>query len=186
VVELEALVDAAKIGDLTRIQTLLAEHPGLAVRRLPTGESPLMAALYRGHDAVVNALVELGVEVDVFAAAATGRLRELTTSLAQPDAVNAYSYDGWTPLHLAAFFGQLDAVRVLLAAGADVHAVSRNSLENTPLHAATAGRHSDVALALFEAGADPQVPDAGGYSATTIASENSLVAVTTAFGVSRR
>ena len=52
--------------------------------------------------------------------------------------LNAYSYDGWTPLHLAAFFGQRAAVERLMAAGADLNAVSRNALRNTP--AACRGR----------------------------------------------
>jgi ankyrin repeat protein len=176
-VELVALVDAAKTGDEARVRELLAADPRLAVQRLPTGESPLMAALYRGHLAIVDVLVELGAEVDVFAAAATGRLPELAEALGQPGAISAYSYDGWTPLHLAAFFGQLDAARLLVEAGADLQAVSRNSNANTPLHAATAGKHQAVALMLLEQGADPTVTDGGGYTPSRIALENQLTDV---------
>ena len=136
-----------------------------------------MAALYRGHHAVVDALIELGADVDLFVAAATGRLPELSRALAHPGAVNAYAYDGWTPLHLAAFFGQLEAARQLLNAGADVHAVSRNSLQNTPLHAASAGKHAAIALLLLERGADPEAIDGGGFTARRIAAENQLTAV---------
>ena len=57
-----------------------------------------------------------------------------------------FAYDGWTPLHLAAFFGHLDAAARLLEAGASLAAVSRNSLTNTPLHAAVAGGRVEVAL----------------------------------------
>jgi len=184
-VGVEALVDAAKAGDEARLRALVAERAHLVLQRLPSGESPLMAALYRGHYAIVDSLVQLGAEVDVFVAAATGRLLELTTALAQADAATSYSYDGWTPLHLAAFFGQIDAIQALLAAGADVRVISRNSLENTPLHAATAGKHSEAALLLLAAGADPDVPDAGGASAMTIAAENSMHLVVDAFRARR-
>src|SRR5205823_14122776 len=88
--------------------------------------------------------------------------------------VNSYAYDGWTPLHLAAFFGHLDAARLLLDAGADVNAVSQNSLTNTPLHAATAGKHPDVALLLIDHGADGQVVDSGGYTPLQIATQSGL------------
>jgi len=186
VVELEALIEAAKTGDLDGVRRILAAKPTLAVQRLPSGESPLMAALYRGHHAVVDALVDAGAEVDVFAAAATGRLTHLEKALAVPGAAAACSYDGWTPLHLAAFFGQLEAVDLLLRAGADVRAVSRNSLKNTALHAATAGKHSAVALRLLEAGADPEVCDSGGHTPERIAAENQLSAVVTAIAAGRR
>jgi ankyrin repeat protein len=66
---------------------------------------------------------------------------------------------------------------VLLEAGADVHAVSRNSLTNTPLHAATAGQHTDVALVLLAHGARADAIDAGGYTPLQIATQNQLQAV---------
>jgi ankyrin repeat protein len=175
--ELEALVEAAKIGDVSRVRDIVRANPALVTLRLSSGDSPLMAALYRGHRSVVDALIDFGADVDVFSAAATGRLDDLERALAVPDAVSAHSYDGWTPLHLAAFFGQLEATRRLLDAGADVHAVSVNSLTNTPLHAATAGKHSEVALLLLEAGAEPHSLDSGGHTPERIASENQLVAV---------
>ena len=183
--ELEALVDAAKTGGVAHVRDIVRANPELLTLRLSSGESPLMAALYRGHHAVVDELVQLGADVDVFAAAATGRLDALGDALATPGAVNSYSYDGWTPLHLAAFFGQLEAARRLIAAGADVHAVSRNSLANTPLHAATAGKHSDIALLLLDTGADASVLDSGGHTPERIASENHLAVVLRAIEAKR-
>jgi ankyrin repeat protein len=176
--ELQNLIDAAKTGDLSRVEEMLGARPVLALKRLSSGETALMSALYHGQKAVVEALVRHGAVADVFSAAATGQLPELHDALRDEEAVHAYSYDGWTPLHLAAFFGRLDAARVLLESGADVHAVSRNSLANTPLHAATAGKHADIALLLLKHGANPDTPDAGGHSARHIAAENKLEAVT--------
>lgn len=178
--ELEALVESAKTGDVSRVRELVRSNPELLTLRLSSGESPLMAALYRGQSAVVDELVQLGADVDVFAAAATGRLDALRETLATPGAVDSYSYDGWTPLHLSAFFGHVAAARELIAAGADVGAVSRNGLTNTPLHAATAGKHSDVALLLLEARADAHVLDSGGHTAERIAVENQLKLVVAA------
>ena len=64
-------------------------------------------------------------------------------------------------------------------------AVSRNGLKNTPLHAATAGKHSVVALRLLKYGANEQISDAGGYTPATIASENKLDEVVTAMAARR-
>jgi len=179
--EIETLVEFAKAGDLGKVRGLLADNFLLASQRLPNGESPLMAALYRGHHDVVEAIIDAGAEIDVFAAAATGRLEDLRRALTE-STVNAYAYDGWTPLHLAAFFGHVAAAQLLLDAGANVHALSTNSLQNTPLHAATAGKHSDVALLLLDRGADPLKADAGGYTALEIARQNHLDAVVKKLG----
>jgi ankyrin repeat protein len=175
--EVEALIEAVKIGDVARVKAIVEAAPGLASARLSSGESPVMAALYRGHHQVVALLVAAGADIDIFAAAATGNIDELRRELKTPGAVQTYAYDGWTPLHLAAFFGHLDAARVLLDAGADVHAISRNALTNTPLHAATAGKHSEVALLLLENGAKSDVTDAGNYTPLQIATQNNLTAV---------
>lgn len=173
----EAIVEAAKAGDLSRVRELIRSNAQLAGARLPNGESPLMAALYRGHREVVEVLAAAAPELDVFAAAALGRGDDLRKALAQPDVVARVAYDGWTPLHLAAFFGQKDAARQLLQAGADVRAVSSNSLRNTPLHAAIAGGHSDVALLLIDRGADIHAGDAGGHTPLHIAAEAGLADV---------
>lgn len=172
--ELQALIDAAKAGDEVSVRAIAAAHPETLGQRLESGESPLMAALYRGHQNVVAALTELGADVDVFAAAATGNVAALRTALAHGDVANTFAYDGWTPLHLAAFFGHSAAVRALVSAGAQIAAVSRNGLKNTPLHAATAAKHVEVALLLLDYGADPDAPDAAGFTPAQIAAENQL------------
>ena len=137
-----------------------------------------MAALYRGHHAAVELLLKAGAALDIFAAAALGEMAALDAALAaDPPAVNAFAYDGWTPLHLAAFFGRRAAAERLLAAGADLSTISRNALCNTPLHAAVAGGHVDVSLLLIEAGADVNVADAGGHTPLHIAAEGGYVPV---------
>lgn len=169
------LLEAAKSGDGARVRELLRQDPSLAISRAESGETPLMAALYRGHDAVVDDLAEAldraKQPLDLFAAAALGRMAPLEDALAGGSGVNSYSYDGWTPLHLAAFFGRRDAAERLLTGGANLAAVSHNSLANTPLHAAVAGGHADVALRLIEYGADVHATDAGGHTPLHIAAE---------------
>ena len=169
------LIEAARSGDLRAIKNILTENAE-AIRSNEGGETPLMAALYRGHKEAVALLLDWGAPLDLFAAAATGRVDAIDKELARSRAgLSEYSYDGWTPLHLAAFFGRHTAAERLLDAGADPTAISRNSMKNTPLHAALAGGHTDVALLLIERGADVKMEDAGRHTPLHIAAENGLV-----------
>src|SRR3954465_9473826 len=170
------LIEAAKAGDTERARQVLAATPAAAAPPNEAGETAVMAALYRGHrelaDEIADAILSSGGQLDVFAAASLGRTGDLDAALTTAGAVNAYAYDGWTPLHLAAFFGEREAAARLLTAGAPIDAVSANSLANPPLHAATAGGRTDVALLLIEAGADVTVKDAGSHTPLHIAAES--------------
>jgi ankyrin repeat protein len=170
------LIEAARRGDLAEIRKILSEDPAAVAARADNGETPVMAALYRGHTEAVALLLESGAPLDLFAAAATGRLEDVDREIAgNTGSLNDYAYDGWTPLHLAAFFGRHNIAERLLDAGADPCAVSRNSLRNTPLHAALAGRHTDVAILLVSRGGDVNATDAGRHTPLHIAAENGLV-----------
>lgn len=132
-----------------------------------SGPSTILEAVYRGDDAQLHELLARKPKLDIFEAAAVGeaaRLREVLRD--DPDAIAEFTTDGWTPLHLAAFFGRAEAVDVMLAAGADVRVVSRNHEGNTPLHAALAGRGvGRISTALLAQGADVNAADAGGHTA---------------------
>ena len=78
----------------------------------------------------------------------------------RPDEVNAFSTDGFTPLHLAVFGQTEGAVRILVEHGADVDAVSTASFAQvTPLGTAAFVRSLPMARLLLAAGADPNAND---------------------------
>jgi len=162
------LIDAAKAGNTARVREILHDSPSSAALRTGAGESALMTALYNGHrdlaNEIADAQIAAGEPLDIFAAAALGRSDQLDSAIAAPGAVAAYAYDGWTALHLAAFFGQLEAAARLLQAGARLAAVSRNPLTNTPLHAAVAGGHPEVSVLLITRGADVNAMDSGRHT----------------------
>src|SRR5689334_12161671 len=80
------------------------------------------------------------------------------------DIVHLYGDQGWTPLHVAAFFGHKQVAEILLASGADLHARSRNFLDNMPLHTAVPGRRRELVEMLLAMGADVNARQDGGWT----------------------
>jgi uncharacterized protein len=127
--------------------------------------SELRQALYRGERTAAAALLADGATVNVFDAAALGDVELLCDRLTgDPQSVNDWSADGFTPLHFAAFLGGPAAVRLLIDAGADVGAISRNDKQVQPLHSAAANGDVDACRLLLEAGANPSAQQQGGYT----------------------
>ncbi len=152
-------------GDVEQVRSLLDADPALAGGRDPSGVSAVLSARYRHRMDLVAAVLEAEPDLDVFDAAALGRVDRLRQLLdEEPDRVRAWSGDGFTPLHLAAFFGQPEATAMLLDAGADVGAVAGNAMQVQPLHSAVAGRDVESVRLLLAAGADPDARQHGGWT----------------------
>jgi uncharacterized protein len=168
------LWQAIDAGDEKQVAEILDVRPELAGERNVAGLSPVLYALYGGHGDLVNAILDANPPLDAFDSAATGRTRGLEELLdAEPALAEAFSNDGFTALHHAAYFGQEDAARILLERGALVDAVSRNAeVVVTPLHSAAAGGHSEIVKLLLEHGADANARQPGGSTALDAARQN--------------
>jgi ankyrin repeat protein len=143
--------------DLAAAEAALARDPGQATEILPGGISPLMFALYNGVPEIANLLRDAR-PLDLFEAAAINDARRVATLvLADTGLMKTHSPDGWTPLHLAAFFGSRDAMLVLIGLGAALDAESANPMRNTAMQAAIAGAAGEsLAPLLIGLGADVQ------------------------------
>ena len=168
-----AFIDAIKAGEFDRVKAMVSAEPTLIDARGRTGESAILTAVYHRQKEIVNLLVARGATLTLFEACAAGEFDRAERALdTDSSAVNAFSSDGWTPLHLASFFGHLKVAELLLAHNADVLARSRNSTGNTPLHAALAGNHKLVAGLLIGRGADVNATDTAGWRPLHLASAN--------------
>jgi ankyrin repeat protein len=150
----EQFIALVRNGDLEEIHRRLDADPSLASVRGDDGLSVVLEALYRGHNAAAEMLLARGPELNLPEAAATGNTDRVKELLAAGDDVNAFSSDGWTPLHLAVFFGHADTALPLLDAGADQTALSRNGLRVIPLQSALAQRQVEAATILIHRGSD--------------------------------
>jgi len=102
--------DAAKKGDIERVEALLAETPEQVNAKDENDETPLHLAVRRGYNEVIGLLLAQGADV------------------------NAKNEAGVTPLHTAVQEGYKEVVRLLVAKGADVNAKTNKG--DTPLYEA--------------------------------------------------
>jgi hypothetical protein len=130
----QAMVDAAKVGDLATINQLLGtgalpngQDPANPDALIGWHKNPLVWAAREGHLNVVQRLLEVGAEVNfqgdghtVWFATQRGHLAILELLLQQPGVnVNMKASFGDFPLGTAVEHRNIPAIQLLLAAGAD-------------------------------------------------------------------
>jgi ankyrin repeat protein len=157
------LLDAMRRRNARQVAELLAADPALALARAAGGETLVLHACYLGAPELVPVLLA-GRAPDACEAAALGDVAALRTALEEDDDARVRrSSDGWTPLHLAAFFGRDEAAALLIDHGAPINGHATNATRNTPLHAALAGAVSATLVRrLVMAGASVTARDAHG------------------------
>jgi ankyrin repeat protein len=166
------LAQACRNGNAVMVKLLLQAGAD-ANATLQGGESVLMLAARSGSVEAVKALLERGAKVDarerlgqtaLMWAAAEGHAAVVRTLMDAGADVHAMLDSGFTAFFFAVRGGHLDAVRVFLAAGADVSAMmqrparagrGRPGASISPLLLAVQNGHYELAIALIEAGADP-------------------------------
>jgi ankyrin repeat protein len=143
------LIDA---GDAAGLGEALAADPAAAAQHDEQGLTVLMRAAYRGG-AVLEAVRAADPPLEAFDRIVVGSAE----SLPEPD---AWTPDGFTPLHIAAFANNTEAARKLLAAGADPNVIAKASFARvTPLGTCAFAGANDVARVLLEHGADPTIAE---------------------------
>ena len=118
--------------------------------------SAVQAAALHGEFESVNGLIRRGARVDLAVAAALGRIGDASRLIA-----GASAEDRHLALSLAADFGHVEIVRLLLDAGEDpnrYNPVGGHS-HTTPLHQAAGAGHDEVVRLLVERGARLELKD---------------------------
>ncbi|MHC9538403.1 MAG: ankyrin repeat domain-containing protein [Vulcanimicrobiota bacterium] len=137
------LSEAAKVGDLDKVKSIIETNPALLKAKLNyTGVTALHTAARYGQKEVADYLIQQGADV------------------------NALDIDGETPLHKTAMMytllgqfenayftkdGQLEVAQMLVEKGADVNALSKKG--ETPLRKATMQQFFEMVKLLQSLGA---------------------------------
>ena len=126
---------------------------------------------------LLKMILDEGEPVDCYAPEATGIMGPILESMAVDDIATAPEYLMFfthctrTPaIHVASYFGILQAVDLLIERGADVSSTA-NPQGMSPLHLAVIGGHEDVVARLLAAGADVSLEDKRGRTALSYAEQ---------------
>ena len=145
-------------ADADGLRQLLEQDPSAAEARDAVGVSLLMQSLYRGRRDLAELIASKKKALDIFEAAALGRLDRLKECIRDAAALDSRSLDsrskdGFTALHFACFFAQPEAARLLLENGAAADAIAANPTQVMPLHSAASARNLEAVRLLLEHGA---------------------------------
>jgi len=167
------IVASVHSGEIEKIKALLQANPSLASAKDERGVSALMHAYYRGRRDIAEVILNSRTELDIFEAAASGRADTVSEILERDQTqAQAWSADGFTALHFAAFFNQPMVARELVRRGAEVATVSMNPIEVTPLHSAAAAHATEIVRMLVESEAPVNAKQHGGWTALHAAADN--------------
>ena len=125
--DLDELIALAGRGEDSRVLAAIEAEPALMTARSMFGVGVIHAAHFAGHDRLAERLIEAGGDLDAALAAELGFVERLHALLdAQPEVATTYDARGSTPLHGAAYWSQVEAVRLLLKRGANPNAATRD------------------------------------------------------------
>ncbi|KAJ5924217.1 hypothetical protein N7466_008404 [Penicillium verhagenii] len=175
-----ALTCAASDGNFETAK-LLTEHGAKLDLARNDGTTPLCIASGEGHLDIARILLEKGANyhtansrgrTPVSSASLKGHAEVVQLLLTQSPMPSLKEADknGYSALNLAAYYGHLETLNLLLEHNADIE--SKNNVGQTPLLSAVWQGHIKVVKVLLAKGADHLVQDNANYTAINVASAN--------------
>jgi ankyrin repeat protein len=186
------LMMAARTGNVSAMDTLLRHGADVNAKEKLRGTTPLMWAAAQSHAAALKFLIDHGADISArsnltskgrtayLAPTAVDRARQENggRGRGQRDQPAEFSFNdnarldggGLTALVFAARQGDVETVKVLVDAGADVNQVTQYGW--SPLLTATQNRYYKVGSFLLDHGANPNVANKGGWTPLYIATDN--------------
>ena len=168
----EDLTKAIRSGDPTLVEKLLDEDASLLNVR-EKGRSAVIVALFatkKGEgfkdpkaNIVLQRILARRPKLDLHETAAVGTANDLGKML-RPELVRKPNDFGWSPLHMAAFAGNVETAKLLLDRGADLHARAATKFRNHPLQIALLTGQYEMAKLLLDRGADILSRQAEGFT----------------------
>lgn len=170
---IEEIIELIKTGKNKDLEAELKDNPSLAEAKTEQGISLLQFAAYCRNNSAVDTVKKYKQNLNIFEAASIGdndTVKQLLNT--NPEFINSFSPDGFTPLGLASFFGHLPVVEFLLGKGANPNIASNNQFKVAPIHSACAISHFYIAELLIEHGANVNAKQMQGVTPLHSAAHN--------------
>jgi cytohesin len=146
------ILNAATGGDIEAVKEFLVAGADVNAKER-RGQTPLHAATYRGHTALVELLIANDADVNALSVNGKTPLDWANDEIA--DLIRKHGGKHST-INMAAGAGNAEGVKEFLVAGADVNA---DMYGGTPLHRAAVWGHKEIVELLIDKGADVNVKD---------------------------
>jgi ankyrin repeat protein len=165
----QEFMQAIENGSAQKALAMLEKQPDLAEAANEDGVTAVLLARYMGMPDLAEEIARRKPRLSFYEAIVLGRLEQVRAWVASdPTQVDQLSPDGFPPLGLAAFFGQLAVLRDLLEQGADPNLSASNAMRVAPLHSAVAFGDPQVAGAmarlLVKSGSQVNARQQGGWT----------------------
>lgn len=167
------LEEYIETGNFQDLDMLLSRQPELLDTLTSHDVSPLLLACYYRKNQIIQVILKYLKNINVHEVCALGYLEQLDLMINQkPDVVDEMSTNGFSPLGIAAHFGNEAAVRLLLQHHADPNIPSQNGYRVFPLHAALSANDTAITKLLIEAGAEVNAIQHGGITPLHLAAQH--------------
>jgi ankyrin repeat protein len=150
-----ALMTCSRAGSVDAVNALIGKGAAVNAHENERGQTALMWAAAQNHPDIVRTLIDHGADIGA-------RTQTVTFKAASGEAEGRRvppERGGYTAIVFAARQGAAEAIDALLAKGANVNDVTADG--TSVLLAATYTGHWDLAKALLDKGANPNLLDAG-------------------------
>jgi uncharacterized protein len=159
-----ALMTVAQTGVVAAADVLIEHGADVNAREAWHGQTALMWAAAERHPAMLERLIEAGADVD-----AISNVKEWERQSSDEPRAKWLPPGGFSALLYAAREGCTDCVPVLAAAGANLNQTTAEEISGVVL--ALINGYYDTAIALLEAGTDPNIYDYTGRGALYAAAD---------------
>lgn len=162
IAHLESLIETDRKQE---ISDLLTKQPQLANQKTSHGISPVLLACYYRKPGIALLIASFVNNITIFEACALGKYELVTKLIVQnPELVNSFSVDGFTPLGLATYFANEEICKFLIESGANVNIPANNGFNVYPIHSSVAIKSYNITKMLIDAGAIINVKQQAGFT----------------------